>query len=173
MGVDEPELEAAESCFVVYQGHHGDLGAHRADLILPGAAYSEKSAIYFNTEGRPQLANLATFPPGQAREDWKIIRALADYCVVELGFNDLPQLRSAMAKDHPALRHIGQITPAVWHGLGGTAGALAQAPLGLAIDDFYLTDPISRASKTMQSCSRLLIHGESLADPLEAEAVYG
>ncbi|MDI9409763.1 MAG: molybdopterin-dependent oxidoreductase, partial [Candidatus Pacebacteria bacterium] len=180
LGVDEFDLAADCKTFIVYQGHHGDAGAHRADLILPAAAYSEKSATYFNLEGRPQLAALATFPPGEAREDWKIIRALAEPCGVMLDYIDLGQLRAVMAREIPSLKNIGQITKVSWTGLGGAAGtagtagsALSKTPLGLAISDFYLTDPISRASKTMQNCSKLLVHGEGQPDPLEAEAVYG
>ena len=86
--------------FVVYQGSHGDAGAHRADVILPGAAYTEKSATYVNTEGRPQMARRANFPPGDAREDWAIIRALAGKLDVSLGFDNLEHLRASMYKAH-------------------------------------------------------------------------
>ena len=175
LGVDEFDLRGDCKTFVVYQGHHGDAGAHRADLILPAAAYTEKSAIYFNTEGRPQQAGLATFPPGEAKEDWKIIRALSEYCGVKLDYIDLGQLRAVMAREIPALKNMGQVTAAKWQKLGKTddGSGLSKTPLAQSITDYYLTDPISRASKTMNNCSRLLVHGESLSDPLEAEAVYG
>src|SRR5208283_4758087 len=101
LGADELEIEPG--AFVVYIGTHGDRGAHRADVILPGAAYTEKTGIYVNMEGRPQFAERAIFPPGQAREDWAILRALSDPVGARLPFDSLTQLRSALAAAYPFL----------------------------------------------------------------------
>src|SRR5581483_9904059 len=107
LGADEIEVE--KGAFAVYIGTHGDRGAHRADVILPGAAYTEKSGIYVNTEGRPQIANRAAFPPGDAREDWAILRALSEQLEAKLGYDSLAELRRAMMQKHPHLGKIGQI----------------------------------------------------------------
>ena len=107
LGADE--VEVAPGAFVIYLGTHGDSGAHRADVILPGAAYPEKSGIYVNTEGRVQMAARASFPPGEAREDWAILRALSDVLGHRLPYDLLAQLRAAMFKAHPHLQRIGQI----------------------------------------------------------------
>ena len=109
LGADE--IEIAPGAFVIYLGTHGDSGAHRADVILPGAAYPEKSGIYVNTEGRVQMAARASFPPGEAREDWAILRALSDVLGQRLPYDSLSQLRAAMFKAHPHLQRIGQIAP--------------------------------------------------------------
>ena len=101
LGADE--IEIAPGAFVIYLGTHGDSGAHRADVILPGAAYPEKSGIYVNTEGRVQMAARASFPPGEAREDWAILRALSDVLGQRLPYDSLAQLRAAMFKAHPHL----------------------------------------------------------------------
>ena len=101
LGADEIDVEPG--AFVVYIGTHGDRGAHRADVILPGAAYTEKTGIYVNTEGRPQFAERAVFPPGDAREDWSILRALSDALGAKLPFDSLTQLRAALAAAHPQL----------------------------------------------------------------------
>ena len=114
LGADE--IDIAPGAFVVYIGTHGDHGAHRADVILPGAAYTEKSGIYVNTEGRVQMAARAAFPPGDAREDWAILRALSDVLGHKLPYDSLAQLRQALFKAHPHLKRIGQIAP-------GDAGA--------------------------------------------------
>ncbi len=109
LGADE--IDVAPGAFVVYIGTHGDRGAHRADVILPGAAYPEKSGIYVNTEGRVQMAARASFPPGEAREDWAILRALSDLLGHKLPYDSLAQLRAAMFKAHPHFARLGQITP--------------------------------------------------------------
>ncbi|KAH2824035.1 hypothetical protein KXV85_001182, partial [Aspergillus fumigatus] len=109
LGADETKV--ADGTFVVYIGTHGDRGAHRADVILPGAAYTEKSGIYVNTEGRAQMANRAAFPPGEAREDWAIIRALSDVLGKKLPYDSLAQLRQAIFKAVPHLMRIDQIEP--------------------------------------------------------------
>ncbi len=97
---------------VVYLGTHGDAGAHRADVILPGAAYSEKSATYVNTEGRVQITARAAFPPGEAREDWAILRALSEALGAKLPFDTLFELRRRLYHEHPHFMRVGQVTPA-------------------------------------------------------------
>ena len=109
LGADE--IEVAPGAFVVYLGTHGDRGAHRADVILPGAAYPEKSGLYVNTEGRVQMAARASFPPGDAREDWAILRALSDVLGAKLPYDSLSQLRAALFKAHPHLQRIDTIVP--------------------------------------------------------------
>jgi NADH-quinone oxidoreductase subunit G len=155
LGADE--IEIAPGAFVVYIGTHGDRGAHRADVILPGAAYPEKTGTYVNTEGRPQFAERATFPPGDAREDWAILRALSDALGARLPFDSLSQLRAALNGAHPHLAALDEIAPAGadFAALAAVGGALDKAPLVSAIADFYLTNPIARASKTMAECSAL------------------
>jgi NADH-quinone oxidoreductase subunit G len=155
LGADEIEIEPG--AFVVYIGTHGDRGAHRADVILPGAAYPEKTGIYVNTEGRPQFAERATFPPGDAREDWAILRALSEAIGAKLPFDSLAQLRAALYAARPHLAKLDQIAPAQadFAALAAIGGALDKAPLVSSIGDFYLTNPIARASKTMAECSAL------------------
>ena len=156
LGADELELERPEDCFVVYQGHHGDAGARIADVILPGAAYTEKQGTYVNLEGRPQRAYPATAPLGEAREDWRIIRALSARLGKPLACDTLDELRARMAERAPALAAVGAITPAPWSGFGA-AGAMDDAPFASPIDDFYRTDPITRASQTMSECSAAFV----------------
>ncbi|AWK84793.1 NADH-quinone oxidoreductase subunit NuoG [Azospirillum thermophilum] len=156
LGADEIDTSRLGRAFVIYQGHHGDAGAHRADVILPGAAYTEKNALYVNTEGRPQMARLATFPPGEAREDWKIIRALSELLGARLSYDSQIQLRQKLAKANPVFAAIGTVTPAAW-GAFGTAGVLDPAAFVSPIRNFYMTDPISRASVTMARCTETLV----------------
>jgi NADH-quinone oxidoreductase subunit G len=156
LGADE--IEIAPGAFVVYIGTHGDRGAHRADVILPGAAYPEKSGIYVNTEGRVQMAGRASFPPGDAREDWAILRALSDVLGQRLPYDSLAQLRRALFKAHPHLQRIDRITASEIGDVGALAslgGTPDKAPFGQAIEDFYLTNPIARASAVMAECSVL------------------
>lgn len=156
LGADE--VKVPDGTFVVYIGTHGDRGAHRADVILPGAAYTEKSGIYVNTEGRVQMADRAAFPPGDAREDWAIIRALSDILGKKLPFDSLAALRQAIFKAVPHLMRIDQIEPGKavdLNKLVGKGGGLDKAPFKATIEDFYLTNPIARASVTMAECSRL------------------
>jgi NADH-quinone oxidoreductase subunit G len=156
LGADE--VEVAKGAFVVYLGTHGDRGAHRADVILPGAAYTEKSGLYVNTEGRVQIAERAGFPPGQAREDWAILRALSDVLGHKLPFDSLAELRATLFKEHPELQRIDEIIagdPADIARLAARGGAPEKAPFRSAIDDFYLTNPIARASVVMHECSAL------------------
>jgi NADH-quinone oxidoreductase subunit G len=156
LGADEIVIEPG--AFVVYIGTHGDRGAHRADVILPGAAYPEKTGIYVNTEGRPQFGDRATYPPGQAREDWAILRALSDALGARLPFDSLTQLRAAMNAAHPHLGRLDEIAPAdasVLSDLASLGGAFDKAPFISPIEDFYLTNPIVRASKVMAECSAM------------------
>ncbi|HUY69168.1 MAG TPA: NADH-quinone oxidoreductase subunit NuoG [Alphaproteobacteria bacterium] len=146
------ERSRQNKVFVIYQGHHGDNGAHRADVILPGAAYTEKDATYVNTEGRPQRARRAVFPPGEAREDWKIVRALSQVLGKPLPFDTLAQLREKMVAACPVLGQIGEAPKPEW-GAFGRPGELSPEPFAPAIANFYMTDPISRASRTMAKCT--------------------
>ena len=152
LGADEIDTSSLGKAFVVYQGHHGDAGAHRADVILPGAAYTEKSAIYVNTEGRAQMALQAAFAPGEAREDWTIIRAFSDVIGQTLPFNSLSQLRVKMFETAPALARIGQRI-AVETTAFGVKGDVSTEAFMPVIENFYMTDPISRASVTMAKCT--------------------
>jgi NADH-quinone oxidoreductase subunit G len=152
LGADEIDMGGLGSAFVIYQGHHGDAGAHRADVILPGAAYTEKDATYVNTEGRVQRAERATFPPGEAREDWAILRALSGALGRPLPYDTLEALQAALAVGHPIFAHVDEIVPASW-GEFGKSGALGTAPFQSPIANYYMTDPISRASETMAKCS--------------------
>jgi NADH-quinone oxidoreductase subunit G len=155
LGADELDLSDLGDPFVIYQGHHGDGGARRADLVLPGAAYTEKAGSYVNTEGRVQRAQRATFSPGEAREDWKIVRALSGALGRPLPFDSLDQLRRGMTEAHPVLAAVDRVAPAAW-GSFGEDGAVAATPFAYPIGDFYRTDPISRASATMADCSAVI-----------------
>jgi NADH-quinone oxidoreductase subunit G len=158
LGVDE--LDVAPGAFVIYIGTHGDRGAMRADVVLPGAAYPEKSAIYVNTEGRAQMARRASFPPGDAREDWAILRALSDVLKNRLPYDSLSALRQALFQAYPHLMRVGQITPAdpahiaTLAALGGNAD---KAPFGSSVEDFYFTNAIARASAVMAECSAIAL----------------
>ena len=157
-GADEIDTNALGTSFVVYMGTHGDAGAHRADVILPGAAYTEKSATYVNTEGRPQMTARATFPPGEARDDWSIISALAEQLGVKLGWNTLNGLRAAMYAIAPQLALIDSIHPADANELSELAageGATSKDGFVSPIKDFYFTNPIARASRIMADCSAI------------------
>ena len=156
LGADEIDTAKLKNTFVIYQGHHGDKGAHAADVVLPGAAYTEKNATYVNTEGRVQLARLAVFPPGEAKEDWKIITELAQIAGQDLGFGTLKQVREAMVKIAPHFAQVDKIVPAKAEKVG-KAGKVSSEAIGQAIENFYMTDPISRASKTMAECTAVFV----------------
>ncbi|HYB10125.1 MAG TPA: NADH-quinone oxidoreductase subunit NuoG [Alphaproteobacteria bacterium] len=151
LGADEIASGGLGRAFVIYQGHHGDAGAHRADVILPGAAYTEKSATYVNTEGRVQRTNLAAFPLGDAREDWAIVRALSPYLGRKLPYDNLDQVRARLVAVNPVFGARDAVTPVAW-GPFGAAGSLSAAPFESPIANYYMTDPISRASETMAKC---------------------
>ena len=149
LGADEVEIDAG--AFVVYQGSHGDRGAHRADVILPGAAYTEENGLFVNTEGRPQLAMRASFAPGEAKENWAILRALSAELDAKLGYDSLAQLRSALIAEVPHLARIDEV-------IENDGEALAQDAMGkadflTAVKDFYLTNPIARTSQLMAELS--------------------
>ncbi|RME66595.1 MAG: hypothetical protein D6782_04020 [Alphaproteobacteria bacterium] len=156
LGVDDIDTAAFKDAFVVYQGHHGDEGVTHADVILPGAAYTEKSGLYVNTEGRVQWAPRAVFPPGDAREDWAIIRALSDVLGKTLPYDSLDALRESLQARVPHFSEIDQKPTAAW-GDFGTPGPIASAPIPLAVDNFYLTNAIARASATMAACVREIL----------------
>ncbi len=156
LGADEIDTKRLGSSFVVYQGHHGDAGAHRADVILPGAAYTEKSGVYVNTEGRPQIALRAAFPPGEAKEDWAIIRAFSEQFGKPLPFDTLMQLRAKMLEAAPVLAHIGQRQSGM-ESHSARKAMFRRKPFVPVIDNFYMTDPISRASVTMAKCTEEIL----------------
>ncbi len=156
LGADETKVP--DGTFVVYIGTHGDGGAHRADVILPGAAYTEKSGIFVNTEGRVQMANRAGFPPGEAREDWAIVRALSELLGRKLAYNSLAVLRQTLFKAVPHLIRIDRIEAGKAddiRALAGKGGSMEKTPFRSSVEDFYLTNPIARASAVMAECSRL------------------
>jgi NADH-quinone oxidoreductase subunit G len=167
LGADEFDVSHLGRAFLVYQGSHGDAGAHYADVVLPGAAYTEKEGLYLNFEGRVQRAERAVFPPGEAKEDWAIVRALSDVIGKRLPYDNLDALRAAIVADAPHFADIHEIVP---HGgagatnwaVVGTEGPLdATQPLRSAMTDYYLTNPIARASATMAECSREFVTGAS------------
>ncbi len=158
MAADEIDMNALKDAFVVYQGHHGDAGAHAADVILPGSAYTEKNATYVNTEGRVQLARRAAFPPGDAREDWAILRALSGKVGKTLPYDSFDALRIAMRKAHPHLAQVNEAVAGDW-GDFGEAGDMDAAPFESPVGNFYMTCPISRSSETMAECTRTFVLG--------------
>ncbi len=158
LGADELDFSAKGAKFTVYIGSHGDQGAHNADVILPGAAYTEKSGTWVNTEGRVQMGNRAGFPPGDAREDWAILRALSDTLGKKLPFDSLAQLRKALHAAHPHFAAIDGIAAgngADIEALAKKAGKMSASGFTPAVKDFYLTNPIARASAVMAECSSL------------------
>ena len=152
LGADEIDASALGDAFVVYLGHHGDAGASRADVVLPGAAYVEKNATWVNTEGRAQLGQRAVFPPGDAREDWAVIRALSEAIGHTLPYDDLAAVRARLADVAPWFGSPDEIWPAAW-GTFGADGAMDPRPFASPVSDFYMTDAICRASETMAACS--------------------
>ncbi len=150
--------------FVVYQGHHGDRGAMRADVILPGAAYTEKNALYVNTEGRLQMAARSVYPPGEAREDWKILRALSAKMGLNVTYNDIFELRERIAREWPHLGMIDVRPDQTWVEFGDRDGSVDFiTPVFSPIRDFYLTNVICSSSETMVNCSHSFIHGDDNA----------
>jgi len=166
LGADEIDLSKT-TAFTVYLGTHGDAGAHRADVILPGAAYTEKNGLYVNTEGRVQLGARAVFPKGEAKEDWAILRALSERLGVTLPYDSLDQLRAKLFADHPSFGRIDYVAdPAsVSLDLGalGEAGEVSDAPFASPIKSFHLTNPIARASVTMAECAQLAVGASKIA----------
>ncbi len=163
LGADEIDMQKLGAAFVIYQGHHGDAGAHRADVILPGAAYTEKNATYVNTEGRVQLAQRAIFPPGDAREDWTIIRALSEVLGHSLPYDDIKAVRSKLIVANANFLNIDKTIPSKWSKFGET-GKVSKTPFMSPVQNFYMTDPISRASETMALCTETLSSGANPSD---------
>jgi NADH-quinone oxidoreductase subunit G len=157
LAADEIDTKRLGKAFVIYQGHHGDAGAHRADVILPGAAYTEKPGTYVNTEGRVQLGRRAGYPPGDAREDWAILRALSERLGKTLSYDTLAQVRSRLVSVNKIFAAIDQQAPGAW-GSFGKAGATTDAAFVSAVANFYMTCPISRASRTMADCMASRAH---------------
>jgi NADH-quinone oxidoreductase subunit G len=155
LGADELDMSAFGEAFVIYQGHHGDAGAHRADVILPGAAYTEKSGTWVNTEGRAQRGQRAVFPPGDAREDWAIIRALSAHLGDVLPYDDINAIRARMMEIAPNLAELDAVPAAAW-GDFGSVGDLDGQDFALRSVDYYQTNPICRTSATMASCTSLV-----------------
>jgi NADH-quinone oxidoreductase subunit G len=145
LGADE--IDIPEGPTVIYQGSHGDRGAHRADIILPAAAWTEENGLFVNTEGRPQLALRASFPPGEAKENWAILRALSAELDATLPFDSLAQLRSALIEAVPHLKNIDQVPENDWQPV--EAGGAGSGEFGQAVGDHYLTNPILRAAPLM------------------------
>jgi len=152
LAADGMEAAKLSDTFIIYQGHHGDSGAHMADVILPGAAYTEKNGTYVNTEGRVQRGQLAVFPRGEAKEDWAIIRALSAVLGKTLKYDTLSQVRKRMADINPVFASVDEIQPAEWADFGAK-GEIQSKPLSSHIRNYYMTDPISRASETMAACT--------------------
>jgi NADH-quinone oxidoreductase subunit G len=169
LGADEFDVAHLGRAFIVYQGSHGDAGAHHADVILPGATYTEKDGLYANFEGRVQRGRRAAFPPGEAKEDWTILRALSDVLGVRLPYDNRAQLLAALEKDATHFAHIGDApvhadtAAATWTGIGENGALASTVPLGHAIADYYLTNPVARASETMAQCSREFVSTSKMA----------
>ena len=164
LGADEIAADKFKRAFKVYVGHHGDKGARIADLVLPGAAYAEKHGTYVNTEGRVQRGEKAAFPPGEAREDWAILRAVSQLTGATLPFDSFDQLRQQMIAEYPKLGSEGLIDLA-W--APPKLPAKAEGPIVYPIGDFFLTNAICRASPTMQRCSEELVRGVQFREAAE------
>jgi NADH-quinone oxidoreductase subunit G len=158
LGADEFDMSQTGDAFLIYQGSHGDRGARFADIILPGAAYTEKSGTYVNLDGRVQMAPRAVFPPGDAREDWTIIRALSEHLGGKLPFDSLAELRARLYAEHPHFAAANQIAPGKISDIDALAegeARIADEPFGVAVEDYYQTNPITRASAIMNELSAL------------------
>jgi NADH-quinone oxidoreductase subunit G len=167
LGADEADLAPFAAGFKVYVGHHGDKGAEAADVILPGAAYSEKHGIHVNLEGRVQHSEKAVDPPGDARADWSIFRALSEVLGRPLPFDSHAELRGRLFADHPEFARAGLVAfPWAPPKLDAVAIAKGTA-LAYPIADFYLTNPIARSSPTLQRCSAEILHGAAYAEAAE------
>jgi NADH-quinone oxidoreductase subunit G len=157
LAADEIDTKRLGKAFVIYQGHHGDAGAHRADVVLPGAAYTEKPGTYVNTEGRVQVGQRASYPPGDAREDWAILRALSERLGKTLPYDTLDQIRARLVAMNKSFAALDQQSAGTW-GTFGKVGALTDSPFVSPVTNFYMTCPISRASKTMAECMASRAH---------------
>jgi len=162
LGADEIAMDKIGDAFTVYIGTHGDAGAHRANVILPGATYTEKTGTYVNTEGRVQMTSRAGFAPGDAKEDWAILRALSEVLGKKLPFDSIGQLRANLYVDHPHFAAIDAIAagdPADIAKIGKKTGRTAKSAFASSVKDFYLTNPVARASAVMAECSALAMSG--------------
>jgi NADH-quinone oxidoreductase subunit G len=152
LAADEIDTTRLGKAFVIYQGHHGDAGAHRADVILPGAAYTEKPGIYVNTEGRVQVGQRAGYPPGEARQDWAVLRALSERLGKTLPYDTLEQVRARLVEVNSSFALLDRQAAGTW-GQFGKRGAVSDSPFVSPVANFYMTCPISRASQTMAECT--------------------
>jgi len=164
LGADEVAADRFKGAYKVYIGHHGDAGAKQADLVLPGAAYAEKHGTYVNTEGRVQRSEKAVFAPGEAREDWSILRAVSELVGNRLPFDSFDQLRKQMIGEYPQLGRDGLVDLS-WS--PPKLAAKAEGPIRYPIGDFFLTNAICRNSPTMQRCSEELVRGVQFKDAAE------
>ncbi|WP_332771426.1 NADH-quinone oxidoreductase subunit NuoG [Phenylobacterium sp.] len=165
LGADEIDLSASKA-FTIYLGTHGDAGAHKADVILPGAAYTEKDGLYVNTEGRVQMGYRAVFPKGEAREDWSVLRALSDRLGATLPYDTLAQLRAKLFEDHPTFGQIDYVPAApaaIDFAALGIKGTASDKPFASPIKAFHLTNPIARASVTMAECAAVVSGAAKIA----------
>ena len=160
LGVDEIDTSYFGDAFVVYQGHHGDIGAHRADVVLPGAAYTEKDATYVNMEGRVQQTRRAIFPPGQAKEDWTILRALSQLTGRVLPYHSLEQIRARISNEFASFATLDVRANATWAAEKAADAKITNEKFDYPVRHFHMTDPISRASKTMAQCAEVALKQE-------------
>ncbi len=166
LAADELDMSKLDKAFVIYQGHHGDAGAQAADVILPGAAYTEKDGTWVNVEGRVQIGRRAVSPPGEAREDWKIFRALSDVLGKQLPYDNIDAVRARMADINPVFAVPDVIQPAEW-GAFGTTGETGADAFTSPVVNYYMTDPVSRCSKTMAECTSLFVNKSATATGTE------
>jgi NADH-quinone oxidoreductase subunit G len=165
LGADEIAADRFKGAYKVYIGHHGDNGARMADLVLPGSAYAEKHGTYVNTEGRVQWAERAVFAPGEAREDWAILRAVSELAGKKLPFDSYDQLRRAMIAEYPQLGRRDALVDLPWS--PPKLDAKAEGPIRYPIADFFMTNAITRNSPTMRRCSEELVHGTHFREAAE------
>ncbi|MDF1735278.1 MAG: NADH-quinone oxidoreductase subunit NuoG [Minwuia sp.] len=161
LGADEVDTAGLSDAFVIYQGSHGDAGAHAADVILPGAAYAEKAGTWINTEGRIQMAEPANQTPGEAREDWKILRALSAHLEHTLPYDDISALRGRIGELIDGFEMVDLARPGTQGPVRDDAGEMSDAPFACPVTDYFMTNPIARASQTMAECSELYSVGKA------------
>ena len=162
-GADEIDMKPLEKPFVIYQGHHGDRGVTVADVVLPGCAYTEKDGLYVNTEGRVQKGVKAAPPPGEAKEDWKILKVLSDKLGLALPYVIQKDIRARLVEVNPLFDEVDCIQPARWE-LFVEDGKLDPEPFEFAVQNFYMTDSISRHSITMAKCVQQILNQEKVYD---------
>ena len=169
LGADELDTSGLQDAFVIYQGSHGDKGAHVADIILPSAAYTEKDGLYVNTEGRVQMGVAAVAPKGEAKEDWAIIRALSGHLDRVLPYDSLDALREKLFADHPSFAGLDHAPEGLVLDLSalGASGKPTSAPFSNAVTDFYFTNPIARASEVMAECAAVIADVNSISEAAE------